>query len=144
MYTIYDKLVSPFIPVWIRRLFASRATVEYLRRSGLMNAGDSIGLDDAIPADIAARGYWTLMVLGVSEEFARRGVGSRLLQWGCDQADRTDRAVLVVASPEGEQLYGRRGFVKVGFNVMLEKKEAEGMTQTYMIRFPASQREKNR
>ena len=140
LYTFYDKLVSILFPTWLQRFFASPAKVERSRRSSLMNAGDSVGLEDVIPADITARGYWTLMILGVSPDFGRRGIGSKLLEWGCARADETDRAVLVVASPAGEQLYGRRGFETVGVNTMLDKEEAEGMTQTYMIRFPASQR----
>ncbi|EME80807.1 uncharacterized protein MYCFIDRAFT_122166, partial [Pseudocercospora fijiensis CIRAD86] len=42
--------------------------------------------------------------------FWRRGIGSKMLHWGCQVADQLSLAAWVEASPEGNFLYKRFGF----------------------------------
>lgn len=86
--------------------------------------------------------YWTLAVLGVSEEYGRRGIGTKLLQWGFDKADADDRAIFVSASKEGAGLY-----LKNGFQVLHHAAEAVydpirgWVDQTYLVRWQKSRRQ---
>ena len=50
----------------------------------------------------------------MAPEHQRKGVGSLLLQWGCDMADNYARSSFVMASPAGVPLYSRFDFKAVG------------------------------
>lgn len=52
--------------------------------------------------------------MSVTPEYQRRGLGSRLLQWFCEETDRYHRWAYALASPEGVALYQRFGFETVG------------------------------
>lgn len=107
-----------------------------------MRKADKEAMESAIPPDVTARGYWTLAGLGVSEEYGRRGIGSKLLQWGCEEADKTDRAIVISASVDGEKLYSRCGFETMK-RILLEDEQTGGsIKQAYMIRHRASDRKK--
>lgn len=49
-------------------------------------------------------------------EYQRRGIGSMMLKWGCDLADQLFLPAWVEASPEGNFLYRRFGFMDVEVN----------------------------
>jgi len=50
----------------------------------------------------------------VAPEHQRKGVGSMLLQWGCDKADLHGWNSFVMASPDGVPLYSKFDFKGVG------------------------------
>ncbi|MCJ1353714.1 MAG: hypothetical protein MMC33_003701 [Icmadophila ericetorum] len=64
--------------------------------------------------------YWVVDALYISPTFQRRGLGTRLLKWGLEQADEEGIPVLVDSSPEGRWIYERAGFRKI------KKWEVEG------------------
>ena len=51
-----------------------------------------------------------LGILANDPSYQRRGIGSALVKWGCDQADQSGLPVYVDASPEGLSLYQKFGF----------------------------------
>ena len=55
-----------------------------------------------------------LMIISVDPAYQRQGVGSMLMQWGCDEADRYERDAFVLASPAAVRLYAKFGFEVVG------------------------------
>lgn len=55
-----------------------------------------------------------LNTISVAPEHQRQGVGSMLLQWGCDKADSCGWNSFVMASPAGVQLYRKFDFEPVG------------------------------
>lgn len=52
-----------------------------------------------------------LDTLATHPDYQRRGAGSRLIQWGCDLADKNGTMAYVDASKEGAPLYQKFGFV---------------------------------
>ena len=60
-----------------------------------------------------------------------QGVGSMLLQWGCEEADRHGRDSFLIASPAGIHLYLKFGFKAVG--------EVQTMTGTFTSMFREAQ-----
>ena len=50
----------------------------------------------------------------MAPEHQRRGVGSMLLEWGCDKADFHGWKSFVMASPDGVPLYTKFGFKAMG------------------------------
>ncbi|KAF2844163.1 hypothetical protein T440DRAFT_527121 [Plenodomus tracheiphilus IPT5] len=60
------------------------------------------------------RSAFGLNVLSVSPAHQRRGCGSMLLAWGCEQADHYGRISFVMASPAAVGLYERFGYKTVG------------------------------
>jgi len=50
----------------------------------------------------------------VAPEHQRRGVGSMLLRWGCEMADRDKLSCFVMASPDGLLFYRKFGFEVIG------------------------------
>ena len=57
----------------------------------------------------------------MAPEHQRQGVGSMLLRWGCETADRDKLSCFVMASPDALRLYK-----KFGFEVMGEVKTEHG------------------
>ncbi|KFY29611.1 hypothetical protein V494_08609 [Pseudogymnoascus sp. VKM F-4513 (FW-928)] len=57
---------------------------------------------------------WRLNTISVAPEHQRKGVGSMLVQWGCEKADSCGWISFVMASPDGVQLYNKFGFKAVG------------------------------
>ncbi|OBT63801.1 hypothetical protein VE03_06933 [Pseudogymnoascus sp. 23342-1-I1] len=57
---------------------------------------------------------WRLNTISVAPEYQKQGVGSMLLQWGCDKADSCGWSSFVMASPAGVQLYSKFDFKVVG------------------------------
>ena len=54
-----------------------------------------------------------LHLLVVHPKFHRRGAGTKLLSWGCDQADEHGVAMCLESTPAGMELYKRFGFREV-------------------------------
>lgn len=50
----------------------------------------------------------------VAPEHQRQGVGSMLLRWGCEMADRDKLGSFVMASPNGLLFYRKFGFEAMG------------------------------
>lgn len=61
----------------------------------------------------AARGHVWLALLAVDPVYQGRGVGLRLLRWGCERADRMGLQVALVAAPTAVGMYDREGFEEV-------------------------------
>lgn len=55
-----------------------------------------------------------LNTIAVAPEHQMQGVGSMLMQWGCDMADSRGWNSFVMASPDGIQLYSKFDFKVVG------------------------------
>ena len=53
-------------------------------------------------------------MISVDPKYQRQGVGSMLLKWGCDMADRCGQGAFLIASPAGIPLYSKFGFKIVG------------------------------
>ena len=60
------------------------------------------------------REYLVLQALATDPRFQRRGIGTKLLQWGIDKADAGDLPCWTHASPASYTLYERVGFQEVG------------------------------
>lgn len=54
-----------------------------------------------------------LTMLSVDPKYQRQGIGSMLLQWGCEEADAHGRSSFLMASPAGISLYTKFGFKAV-------------------------------
>ncbi|KAK0334469.1 hypothetical protein LTR91_007241 [Friedmanniomyces endolithicus] len=61
----------------------------------------------------AGKPYIELHLLVVHPKFHRRGAGTKLLSWGCDQADKHGVAMCLESTPAGMELYKRFGFREV-------------------------------
>ncbi|KAK2760013.1 hypothetical protein FQN54_002749 [Arachnomyces sp. PD_36] len=75
---------------------------------------------------------YRLNTIAVNPAYQGKGVGSTLMAWGCDQADKNKADAFVMASPAGLRLYKKFGFEEVG-TVHLDTG-----TITSMIRRPRS------
>lgn len=63
---------------------------------------------------IHAYSFLGLSVVAVDPAYQRQGIGSMLMRWACDEADRNGRDGYLLASPAGISLYETFGFEKVG------------------------------
>jgi predicted N-acetyltransferase YhbS len=50
----------------------------------------------------------------VDPEYQRQGIGSMLVQWGCEEADTHGRDSFLISSPAGIRLHTKFGFKSVG------------------------------
>lgn len=136
LYKLYDRIIGVLYPSFLRRIL-DPLRAEQLRRRSVMVREDGKVEEAVLPEQIKRDGHWTLNALGVSEEFGRRGIGSKLLQWGIEQADKSGHAVMLAASEDGAKLYARHGF-KMLLQTALLRDEAdsgtEGIWQGYMLR----------
>ena len=57
--------------------------------------------------------YWYMSVLATEPKHHRRGIASKLLKWGLDQADAEGLPVWIDATPKGLPLYIRHGWKEV-------------------------------
>ncbi|KZF24051.1 hypothetical protein L228DRAFT_281163 [Xylona heveae TC161] len=57
---------------------------------------------------------WHLSMLAVGAQYQRLGVGSKLIDWGFDIAQRERVPVTLVGSPLGTSLYRKKGFKTCG------------------------------
>ncbi|CZT51423.1 uncharacterized protein RSE6_12568 [Rhynchosporium secalis] len=57
---------------------------------------------------------WRLTSIQVVPEHQRKGIGSMLMQWGCDKADLNRWNSFVMAYPAGVPLYHKFGFKQTG------------------------------
>ncbi|KAF2771517.1 acyl-CoA N-acyltransferase [Teratosphaeria nubilosa] len=94
---------------------------------------------------LAGKAYITLDILVVHPAFQRRGAGTQLLSWGCEQADKLGVPIVLESTPAGLSLYQRVGFKHV--NVVAADMEQFGWHEpcdedaakrSYMIREPAA------
>lgn len=61
-------------------------------------------------------------LLAVAKGYWQQGIGSALLQWGCEEADKEGLQVYLDASPMGSRLYTKHfGFVKRADVIMPEE-----------------------
>jgi predicted N-acetyltransferase YhbS len=65
-------------------------------------------------AQIHAYPFLALTIVAVNPVYQRRGIGSMLMRWACEEADKAHRDGILLASPAGIQLYAKFGFEKVG------------------------------
>ncbi|KAF2759349.1 acyl-CoA N-acyltransferase [Pseudovirgaria hyperparasitica] len=71
--------------------------------------------------------YWLLNSLAVHPQAQRRGIGSRLLEWGMQTAERESVPVVLESAPPARALYERAG-LKV-----FEEIEVEGIEPGYAM-----------
>lgn len=135
-----DKL-SKLVPKWLYKMFYPRNRDFYERKSRwfvkvLDNFNNSVIENDK------NLGYWTLMHLGVSPQYGGQGIASALLQWGLDQADKTDRAIYIIATTAGAKLYKKHGFEEVSSDIYFPGEPFGGFEVSMMRRARISEREK--
>ncbi|CAM1503814.1 Fc.00g014050.m01.CDS01 [Cosmosporella sp. VM-42] len=85
---------------------------------------------DATRRLVGKEEHWFLGTLVTGREYQKKGVGSALMKYGVDRADREGWMVYLNASEDGKRLYEKFGFHE------LDKTEFEmlGMTQYHMKR----------
>ncbi|KAL8293758.1 hypothetical protein RQP46_000459 [Phenoliferia psychrophenolica] len=66
------------------------------------------------PSGTRASPHWYLWQLAIRPEFQRRGAGTALLHWGCEQADSAGLSTYLKSSEEGLSVFKRAGFVPFG------------------------------
>lgn len=87
-----------------------------------------------------ANQFTELRNIAIHPKYQRRGIGCRLMEEGLAEADRLGLQSILAASPEGEGLYKRYGFVE--FDVMnfklweYEGGEGMGLAKNVMMRRP--------
>lgn len=149
---IYDSLWFILFPTWLRKIYSpSREDAEeklQYRRGQMFEMDERIKARH-VPLDFEARSHWTLLALGVSPKYERRGIATELLQWGLTRADKCKQSTYVVASEAGMKLYCKRGFVVVHreeavlpqycgqFESILDPRR-QAFTQYYLIRKPST------
>jgi GNAT superfamily N-acetyltransferase len=142
--SVYDTIKSFIYPKWLQKLVNPAAYQENLERAERREKIMAIDGDiksRRFPAELDEGTCWTLVALGVSEDFSRRGIGSKLVQWGCDRADEDDRAIYVSASQEGTHLYLKHGFDVIHHEAeCLYDPQRGWVEQTYLIRWQKSRR----
>jgi len=60
------------------------------------------------------KNIWRLMLISVAPAYQRQGVGSMLMQWGCEEGDRNGQDAYILASPAAIRLYAKFGFEVAG------------------------------
>ncbi|KAA8648889.1 hypothetical protein EYZ11_006053 [Aspergillus tanneri] len=71
--------------------------------------------------------------IATSSEYQRKGVATKLLQWGMDYADENDVRIYLEATPEGYPLYRKYGWRKVE-DIVLDFEPFGGKgTATYIV-----------
>lgn len=70
--------------------------------------------------------------MGVRAEYQRHGVGSLLVEYGCQMADEAGLEAYVTASPAARPLYARFGFEEMNKRAM--PAPFEWYIQSYMVR----------
>lgn len=60
--------------------------------------------------------YMVLQSLATDPNYQRRGIGSKLVQWGLDQADAEGLPCWIHASDAGRRVYEAAGFEQVGYD----------------------------
>ena len=143
--SVYDTITAFIYPDWLQKLINPTKHEELAgrneRRSKIMELDKEIQ-ESNLPLEMKEGTYWTLSVLGVSEEYGRRGIGTRLLQWGFERADADDRPIFVSASQEGARLYKKAGFQVIHHASQILYDPIRGwMDQTYLVRWNQSKRE---
>jgi ribosomal protein S18 acetylase RimI-like enzyme len=143
--SVYDTITAFIYPDWLRKMINPTKHEELAgrseRRSKIMDLDNEIR-KNCVPSEMKEGTYWTLSVLGVSEEYGRRGIGTKLLQWGFDRADADDRPIFVSASQEGAALYKKSGFQVIHYAPQILYDPIRGwMDQTYLVRWNRSRRE---
>ncbi|BGP44771.1 hypothetical protein JCM10450v2_000585 [Rhodotorula kratochvilovae] len=61
--------------------------------------------------------FYHLAILAIDPSSQGLGIGRKLLQWGCDEADAAGLPVFLEASDEGIPLYEKTGFAQFGERV---------------------------
>lgn len=74
----------------------------------------------------------------MSPDYQRRGIGSQLVKWGLEKADRDGVPCCLTATPMGVHVYTKLGFEEVGrVEIPLEPFGGEGThVHVAMIRRP--------
>lgn len=84
-------------------------------------------------------------MLATNPEYQRKGLGKRLLAYGCEIADNEGARVYLESSKVAQPLYVSMGFAEVGdFEIDLEKFGGEGVEPVkLMVRNPKDDRGDN-
>ena len=81
-----------------------------------------------------------LEIVGTSPKFQRKGAGSKLLQYGCERADKQGVEVFLESAPDALPLYQKFGFrTAASMHTLIkfeQSPEGEIYTETFMIREP--------
>lgn len=85
---------------------------------------------DATFKHVAGERHWFLSTIATAKEAQRRGVGSALMRFGVEKADREGWMSYLNSSSEGRGLYEKFGFRVVGTSEFPDL----GMTQYHMKR----------
>lgn len=71
---------------------------------------------------------WYLLMIGVSPKHQRHGIGTSLIDWGLQRAQKECVICMLESSEAIQGLYERKGFQKVGLLEM-----AKGVTTDQMV-----------
>ena len=158
---LYDAVTALIIPNSIYAYFYPRRAI-FERNKQRWRVMEGQITKACIRKDHAEQGYWKLAYLGRSSpsptnqltpnsvlwvgvlpEHQGKGLASRLLKWGLDQADKEDRAIYLQASQLAVGLYERHGFKVLTRPEVVSSEEKGGpLEMIIMCRDKRSERKK--
>uniref|UniRef100_V5GUJ8 N-acetyltransferase domain-containing protein n=2 Tax=Kalmanozyma brasiliensis (strain GHG001) TaxID=1365824 RepID=V5GUJ8_KALBG len=88
-------------------------------------------------ATMEGKRYWFLKLLIIDPSFQRKGLGSKLVNWGTSRADEEGVCAWLESSPMGKGAYLKAGFRVLGMDRVDEPKAQKGYVEwPYMIHEP--------
>jgi len=86
--------------------------------------------------DVYGEDQLFLMNIATLPTYSRQGAGTKLLEWGLNQANIGHLTITLSASPAGYKLYKRLGFRQVGDVYVKLEEEMESVEQPLMVLEP--------
>ena len=78
--------------------------------------------------------YWYLKLLVIDPNHQRKGLGTKLLKWGVEQASKERQDAYLESSPMGKGAYLKAGFRILGMDRLEEPRAKRGYAEwPYMI-----------
>lgn len=139
LYLVYDIFTMICIPSRVYAYFHPREAQVWQRRIKWMTIQEQ-GADKQVLPEHKESGYFHLTFMGVEEEHRRKGIATKLLQWGCDAADQFDMPIYLAATHEGVPFYLANGFEIILEESLLIDEIDGGYTETTMLRRNISER----
>lgn len=127
--------LGTWVPSWLKRVFASSAEqpldIVTEERSRALSQRRSQAARTWFPANDSPTDYLYLKFLAKLPECQGKGIGSALLEEGCEMSCQLGVPVYLVASSDGKALYSRRGFA-VLHEVLMGDKATLEWSETFM------------
>lgn len=93
----------------------------YLTRRNILMQRQAETIEKFIAKEDQEQGYKILYILATLSEYERKGIGSKLLKQGLEEAKEDHASVYLGATPAGKPLYTKNGFEVVGVDVKGEE-----------------------